>query len=181
MGLLIDGVWRDQWYDTQATGGRFVRPRTTFRNWVTRDGASGPSGIAGFAAAPHRYHLYVSLACPWAHRTLIMRALKGLEDLVSISVVHWRMLDHGWTFDDGPGVIADPIQGAGYLYQVYLAADRSYTGRVTTPVLWDKLTGDDRQQRVRGNRPHVQRRLRRSGRASRRLLPRRPARAKSMR
>jgi putative glutathione S-transferase len=140
MGLLIDGVWRDQWYDTQATGGRFVRPRTTFRNWVTRDGASGPSGIAGFAAAAHRYHLYVSLACPWAHRTLIMRALKGLEDLVSISVVHWRMLDHGWTFDDGPGVIADPIQGARYLYQVYLAADRSYTGRGTTAVLWDKLT-----------------------------------------
>jgi putative glutathione S-transferase len=141
MGLLIDGVWRDQWYDTRSTGGRFVRPRTTFRNWVTRDGAAGPTGAAGFAAAPHRYHLYVSLACPWAHRTLILRALKGLEDLVSLSVVHWRMLEHGWTFDAGPGVVADPIHGARYLYQVYQAADPSYTGRVTTPVLWDKLRG----------------------------------------
>jgi putative glutathione S-transferase len=141
MGLLIDGIWHDQWYDTTAAGGRFVRPRTTFRNWVTRDGTAGPAGAAGFAAAPGRYHLYVSLACPWAHRTLIMRALKGLEDLVSLSVVHWRMLDHGWTFEDGPGVISDPVLGAGYLYQIYLAADRSYTGRVTTPVLWDKRTG----------------------------------------
>jgi len=110
MGLLIDGVWRDQWYDTAATGGRFVRPRTSFRNWVTRDGAAGPTGVAGFAAAPGRYHLYVSLACPWAHRTLIMRALKGLENLVSVSVVHWRMLDRGWTFEAGPGVIADPVR-----------------------------------------------------------------------
>jgi putative glutathione S-transferase len=141
MGLLIDGIWRDQWYDTKGAGGRFVRPPTTFRNWVTRDGTAGPTGAASFAAAPGRYHLYVSLACPWAHRTLIMRALKGLEDLVSLSVVHWRMLDHGWTFEDGPGVIPDPILGGEYLYQVYLAADRSYTGRVTTPVLWDKLTG----------------------------------------
>jgi len=139
MGLLIDGVWRDQWYDTGATGGRFVRPRTIFRNWVTRDGTAGPSGGAGFAAAPGRYHLYVSLACPWAHRTLIMRALKGLENLVSVSVVHWRMLDRGWTFEAGPGVIADPVLGAKYLYEVYLAADRSYTGRVSTPVLWDKV------------------------------------------
>jgi glutathionyl-hydroquinone reductase len=141
MGLLIDGVWRDQWYDTKGSGGRFVRPRTSFRSWVTRDGAAGPTGAAGFAAAPGRYHLYVSLACPWAHRTLIMRALKGLENLVSLSVVHWRMLDHGWTFEDGPGVIPDPVQGAAYLYQIYLAADRSYTGRVTTPVLWDKQSG----------------------------------------
>jgi putative glutathione S-transferase len=141
MGLLIDGVWRDQWYDTKGADGRFVRPRTSFRSWVTRDGAAGPTGVAGFAAAPGRYHLYVSLACPWAHRTLIMRALKGLENVVSLSVVHWRMLDHGWTFADGPGVIADPVHGAKLLYEVYLAADRSYTGRVTTPVLWDKQTG----------------------------------------
>lgn len=138
MGLLIDGVWRDQWYDTNATGGRFVRPRTRFRNWVTPDGSAGPSGTAGFAAEPGRYHLYVSLACPWAHRTLVMRALKGLEDLVSLSVVHWRMSDRGWTFDDGPGVIADPVLGARCLYEIYLAADSSYTGRVTTPLLWDK-------------------------------------------
>jgi len=141
MGLLIDGVWRDQWYDTKGAGGRFVRPRTSFRNWVTRDGTAGPTGVAGFAAAPGRYHLYVSLACPWAHRTLIMRALKGLENMVSLSVVHWRMLEHGWTFEDGPGVIADPVLGAEFLSQVYLAADRSHTGRVTTPVLWDKLSG----------------------------------------
>ena len=141
MGLLIDGVWRDQWYDTKASGGRFVRPRTSFRNWITPDGAAGPTGAAGFAAAPGRYHLYVSLACPWAHRTLIMRALKGLQELVTISVVHWRMLDRGWTFQDGPGVIPDPIHHADYLYQVYLAADPAYTGRVTTPTLWDRQTG----------------------------------------
>jgi len=138
MGQLVDGVWRDEWYDTAATDGRFVRPRTQFRSWVTPDGAAGPSGRGGFAAEPGRYHLYVSLACPWAHRTLIVRALKGLDDLVSLSVVHWRMLDRGWTFDDGPGVVPDPIHRARYLYQVYLAADPTYTGRVTTPVLWDK-------------------------------------------
>lgn len=138
MGLLVDGVWHDQWYDTSATGGRFVRPRTRFRNWVTRDGSAGPSGSGGFAAEPGRYHLYVSLACPWAHRTLIMRALKGLEDLVSLSVLHWRMGDRGWTFDDGPGTIADPVLGARCLSEIYLAADRSYTGRVTTPLLWDR-------------------------------------------
>jgi len=138
MGLLIDGVWRDQWYDTAAAGGRFVRPRTAFRNWVTPDGKAGPGGADGFEATPGRYHLYVSLACPWAHRTLIMRALKGLEELVSLSVVHWRMLDRGWTFERGPGVVPDPALNAEYLYQIYLAADRSFTGRVTTPVLWDK-------------------------------------------
>jgi glutathionyl-hydroquinone reductase len=141
MGLLIDGVWRDEWYDTKNSGGRFERPRTTFRNWVTPDGAAGPTGRAGFTAESGRYHLYVSLACPWAHRTLIMRALKGLEAQVPISVVHWRMLERGWTFDDGPGVVPDPILGAGYLHQVYLAADPSYTGRVTTPALWDRQTG----------------------------------------
>lgn len=140
MGLLVEGVWRDEWYDTKASGGRFERPRTTFRNWITPDGAAGPSGRAGYAAAPGRYHLYVSLACPWAHRTLIMRALKGLEELVPISVVHWRMLDRGWTFDDGPGVIQDPIHGARYLHEVYLAADPAYSGRVTTPALWDRET-----------------------------------------
>jgi glutathionyl-hydroquinone reductase len=141
MGLLIDGAWRDQWYDTAVAGGRFVRPRTAFRNWVTADGSPGPTGAGGFAAAPARYHLYVSLACPWAQRTLIMRALKGLEGLVSLSVVHWRMLDHGWTFEDGPGVVPDPVMNAQYLYQIYLAADRSFTGRVTTPVLWDRQQG----------------------------------------
>src|SRR3990170_1566583 len=138
MGLLIDGVWRDQWYDTAAEGGRFVRPRTRFRSWVTRDGSAGRTGTGGFAAAAGRYHLYVSYACPWAHRTLIMRALKGLEAMVSLSVVHWIMGDDGWTFEPGEGVIGDPILGARYLHEVYAAAKPGYTGRVSVPVLWDK-------------------------------------------
>lgn len=138
MGLLVDGVWKDQWYDTKSTGGRFVRKDSQFRNWITADGSAGPSGKGGFKAEKGRYHLYVSLACPWAHRTLIMRALKGLEDFISISVVHPKMLENGWTFEDGPGVIKDSINHADYLYQVYLAADSNYSGRVTVPVLWDK-------------------------------------------
>jgi len=141
MGLLIDGVWQDRWYDTKSTGGRFERQQSRYRNWVTADGAAGPSGEGGFAAEAGRYHLYVSLACPWAQRTLIYRALKGLEDLISLSVVHWRMLENGWTFAPGPGVIPDPIHHAEYLYQVYQAADPAYTGRVTTPVLWDRRRG----------------------------------------
>lgn len=132
MGRLVEGVWKDEWYDTSRTGGRFERPQSSFRRRVTADGE------AGFAAEAGRYHLYVSLACPWAHRTLIMRALKGLEALVPVSVVHWRMLEHGWTFESGDGVIPDPIHGAKYLYEVYRAADPKYTGRVTTPVLWDR-------------------------------------------
>jgi len=138
MGLLIDGVWTDRWYDTKSTGGRFERQQSRFRNWVTADGSAGPSGKGGFAAEPGRYHLYVSLACPWAQRSLILRALKGLEGMISLSVVHWRMLEHGWSFEPGPGVIPDPIHNAEYLYQVYQAADPKYTGRVTTPVLWDR-------------------------------------------
>jgi putative glutathione S-transferase len=141
MGLLVDGVWQDRWYDTKSTGGRFERQPSRYRNWVTVDGAPGPTGEGGFAAEPGRYHLYVSLACPWAHRTLIFRALKGLEAMISISVVHWRMLENGWTFEPGPGVIPDPIHHAQYLYQVYQAADSGYTGRVTTPVLWDRARG----------------------------------------
>jgi len=138
VGLLIEGVWHDRWYDTKSSGGRFERQRSAFRNWVTADGRAGPTGESGFPAAPGRYHLYASLACPWAHRTLIMRALKGLEAIVPVSVVHWRMLEHGWTFEHGPGVVPDPIHGARYLYEVYRAADAKYTGRVTTPVLWDR-------------------------------------------
>jgi putative glutathione S-transferase len=141
MGLLVNGEWRDQWYDTAATGGRFVRKESTFRNWVTPDGAPGPSGQGGFAAAPGRYHLYVSLACPWAHRALIMRALKGLEGAIGVSVVHWLMRENGWTFAAGPGVVPDPIHGAEYLHQVYTAADPAFTGRVTVPVLWDQKAG----------------------------------------
>ncbi|PVE21463.1 glutathione-dependent reductase [Microvirga sp. KLBC 81] len=141
MGLLVDGVWQDRWYDTKSTGGRFVRSSAPFRSWVTADGSPGPTGEGGFKADARRYHLYVSLACPWAHRTLIMRRLKGLEEMISLSVVHWRMLEHGWTFEEGPGVIPDPLHGAQYLYQVYTAAEPTYTGRVTVPVLWDKEKG----------------------------------------
>ncbi|HEX2555968.1 MAG TPA: glutathione S-transferase family protein [Microvirga sp.] len=141
MGLLIDGVWHDQWYDTTSTGGRFVRKDSAFRNWITADGSPGPTGEGGFEAEAGRYHLYVSLACPWAHRTLILRKLKGLEDLISVSVVHWIMREKGWTFADGPGVVPDPIHGAGFLHEVYTAAKRDYTGRVTVPVLWDRKRG----------------------------------------
>jgi glutathionyl-hydroquinone reductase len=136
MGLLVDGVWHDEWYDTSSTGGRFVRKDSAFRRWVTPTG-EGPGEVP---AAAGRYHLYVSLACPWAHRTLIMRALKGLEEMIPISAVHWRMFEHGWTFEDGPGVIPDPILGARYLYQLYQTADPRYTGRVTVPFLWDRQT-----------------------------------------
>lgn len=141
MGLLIDGSWHDQWYDTGKTGGRFQRQDSRFRNWITPDGAPGPSGEGGFAAEPGRYHLYVSLACPWAHRTLIFRKLKGLEDAISLSVVHWLMRDEGWTFAEGPGVIADEVNGARVLHEVYTRAAPDYTGRVTVPVLWDKARG----------------------------------------
>jgi putative glutathione S-transferase len=141
MGLLVDGVWRDRWYDTKSTGGTFERKESVFRNWVTADGAPGPTGDGGFRAEAGRYRLYVSLACPWAHRTLILRKLKGLEDMIPVSVVHWRMLENGWTFDaDDPDVVADPIHGAAYLHQVYTAAKPDFTGRVTVPVLWDTKT-----------------------------------------
>jgi putative glutathione S-transferase len=141
MGLLVDGVWHDKWYDTAESGGRFVRKESQFRTWVTADGSPGPSGKGGFKAEPGRYHLYVSLACPWAHRTMIFRALKGLEDMISVSVVHWLMRGEGWTFAEGPGVVPDPIGGAERLYEVYLRAEPGYTGRVTVPVLWDKQSG----------------------------------------
>ena len=138
MGFLVDGVWQDRARDTRHSGGRFVRSDTSFRNWVTVDGAPGPAGRGGFPAANGRYHLYVSLACPWAHRTLIMRALKGLEPSIGVSVVHWLLLEHGWTFDEGQGVVSDSINQARYLHQIYVAADAKYSGRVSVPVLWDK-------------------------------------------
>lgn len=140
MGLLVDGQWVDQWYDTKKTGGRFVRTQTQFRSWITADGSAGPTGQAGYKAEANRYHLYVSLACPWASRTLMIRTLKGLEDMISISVVHPLMLEHGWTFEEGEGVIGDPIFQARYLHQVYTAVKPDYTGRVTVPVLFDKKT-----------------------------------------
>ncbi len=141
MGLLVKGEWRDEWYDTESTGGEFVRQDSAFRNWVTADGSPGPSGEGGFAAAAGRYHLYVSLACPWAHRTLIFRVLKGLESAISVSTVHPHMLENGWEFgacEAGDFVTGDPLFGNDYLYQVYLRAKADYTGRVTVPVLWDK-------------------------------------------
>ncbi|MCC5982425.1 MAG: glutathione S-transferase family protein [Oceanicaulis sp.] len=141
MGRLVDGVWKDEWYDTESTGGKFERWDSVFRNWVTADGEPGPTGKGGFKAEPGRYHLYVSLACPWAHRTLIFRRIKGLEDMISLSVVHWLMKENGWTFKEGPGVIADPIHKADFMHQVYTAAEPEYSGRVTVPVLWDRKTG----------------------------------------
>jgi glutathionyl-hydroquinone reductase len=141
MGLLLDGVWQDKGYDTEAQKGRFVRAESRFRSWVTADGSPGPSGDGGFKAEAGRYHLYVSYACPWAHRTLIFRALKGLEEMISLSVVHWHMAERGWTFEPAPGVIPDPIHHAKTLSEVYVAADPKYTGRVTVPILWDKQRG----------------------------------------
>lgn len=138
MGYLQDGQWVDQWYETKSTGGRFIRKAPQFRHWITADGSAGPSGESGFKAEAGRYHLYVSLACPWAHRTMIFRALKGLESMISLSVVHWYMADKGWTFEDGDAVIKDTVNDAAYMYQVYTAAMPEYSGRVTVPVLWDK-------------------------------------------
>jgi len=140
MGLLVDGTWQDKWYDTNASKGRFIRSEAQFRNWVTEDGSAGPSGKSGFKAEAGRYHLYVSYACPWAHRTLIFRVLKGLKEMVSISVVHWYMAEHGWTFDECEGVIADKVNNARYYHEIYTHADKDYSGRVTVPVLWDKKT-----------------------------------------
>ncbi|MCZ0717396.1 glutathione S-transferase family protein [Aerococcus kribbianus] len=137
MGLLVDGNWQDKWYDTKSTGGRFVRKESQFRNWITKDGQAGPSGEAGFKAEKGRYHLYISLACPWASRVLMVRALKGLEDMISLSIVHPHMLENGWTFADYPGVIKDPVIDADYLHQIYTHVDPHYTGRVTVPVLYD--------------------------------------------
>ena len=140
MGMLVDGKWHDVWYPTDESKGRFVRSAAQFRNWVTEDGAAGPTGRAGFKAEAGRYHLYVSHACPWANRTLIFRKLKGLEEMISLSVVHWHMGEIGWTFEEGEGVIADPIINAKHLSELYLEANEIYSGRVTVPVLWDKKT-----------------------------------------
>jgi putative glutathione S-transferase len=138
MGLLVDGVWQDEQHAQRTPAGRFVRPATRFRNWITEDGSAGASGEGGFPAARDRYHLYVSLACPWAHRTVIMRKLKGLEEIVSISVVEPLYGPHGWRFGTGAGTIPDGVNGASELAEIYLRADPKYTGRVSVPALWDK-------------------------------------------
>lgn len=139
MGLLVDGVWYDKGYDTESHGGQFEREPTTLRNWITADGSAGPSGEGGFPAERGRYHLYVSYACPWAHRTIIFRKLKGLEDAIGLDVVHPHMGDKGWTFDTNfEGATGDRVNGLDRLADVYLKAVPDFTGRVTTPVLWDK-------------------------------------------
>jgi len=138
MGLLVKGKWQDVWYSTEENQGEFQRSESQFRHWITADGSAGPTGNAGFKAEENRYHLYVSYACPWAHRTLIFRQLKGLEKLISVSVVHWHMAEDGWTFKEGDDVIADPLFNAAYLREIYLQADNNYSGRVVVPVLWDK-------------------------------------------
>ncbi len=140
MGHLENGVWTRESGFSDASGA-FRRKSSSFRNWVTADGGPGPSGEGGFPAGAGRYHLYVSLACPWAHRTLIMRALKGLEDMIGLSIVHWHMADNGWELREGPGTLPDTVNGARYLREVYVKADPAYTGRVTVPVLWDRARG----------------------------------------
>jgi putative glutathione S-transferase len=135
-GVFVDGVWHTEWYNTAGSGGRFVPAEPVFRNWVTPDGSAGPSGRGGFAAERGRYHLYVSLACPYAHRTVIFRKLKDLESVISMSVVDPVMGDAGWQF--GKGAVADTLNGKNTLGEIYLLADPRYTGRVSVPVLWDK-------------------------------------------
>lgn len=135
MGLLVDGKWADQWYETESNKGEFERQESLFRNWVTAGGEAGPSGKGGFQAEAGRYHLYVSLACPWAHRTLIFRELKGLTDIISVSVVEPLMLDHGWSFSEQ---YPDHLYGLDFLHELYNKAQPGITTRVTVPVLWDK-------------------------------------------
>ena len=137
MGLLVDGRWQDKWYESSKDGA-FQREQAQRRHWLTADGKPGPTGVGGFAAEPGRYHLYVSLACPWAHRTLILRKLKGLENLIDVSVVSWLMLENGWTFDKALGSTGDKLDHFDFMHQRYTADTADYSGRVTVPVLWDK-------------------------------------------
>ncbi|MBJ3763633.1 glutathione S-transferase family protein [Maribius pontilimi] len=138
MGKLVDGVWRDEWYDTDSTGGEFRRSTSSYRNWITADGSAGPSGEGGFKAEPHRYHLYVSYACPWANRALFFLALKDLQDIIQVSAVHPHMLGDGWTFEtDFPGTTGDRVYGLPFARDLYLRADPKTSGRVTVPILWD--------------------------------------------
>ncbi|WP_067582664.1 glutathione S-transferase family protein [Endozoicomonas ascidiicola] len=141
MGLLVNGQWQDTWYETGKNNGDFKREAAQLRNWITVDSASGPSGEGGFKAESGRYHLYVSLACPWAHRTLIFRTLKGLEAHISVDVVSPIMLDNGWTFEQSEGSTGDCLNSHQFMHQIYTANKSDYTGRVTVPVLWDKKTG----------------------------------------
>ena len=136
MGYLVEGRWTST--DQRPTG-QFIRGDSQYRNWITSDGSPGPSGEGGFKAEAGRYHLYVSLACPWASRALIFRSLKGLDDrTVGLSITHWLMAEHGWTFAHGEGVVVDGVNGVEFLHQLYTRANPTYSGRVTVPVLWDK-------------------------------------------
>ena len=140
MGLLVDGVWQTEagrWSDSR---GRMQRPESSLRNWITPDGSPGPTGRGGFKAEAGRYHLYIARACPWAHRTAIFRELKGLQDIIGLSVTHWLMLENGWTFDPAPGVIPDSVNNARFMHQIYAKSEPHYSGRVSVPVLWDKKT-----------------------------------------
>ncbi|MDR7193201.1 glutathione S-transferase family protein [Luteimonas terrae] len=137
MGMLIEGRWESDDDKLVGEDGTLQRPESAFRNWITPDGAPGPTGEGGFAAEPGRYHLYVARACPWAHRATLFRELKGLQTMIGLSITHWLMADDGWTFANGPGVIPDPLHGAETVWQLYVRADPRYTGRVTVPVLWD--------------------------------------------
>ncbi len=137
MGLLVDGKWHDKWYDTEKNDGRFIREESQFRNWITTDGSAGPTGEGGFKAEAGRYHLYISNACPWANRAMIMRKLKGLEEMISVSVVHPLMAENGWTFEEDEDVVPDPVGNVDYLYEVYTRVEPDYSGRVTVPVLYD--------------------------------------------
>lgn len=138
MGILVDGVWQEDNLIKNKEDGKFIRPDSAFRDWITTDGSPGPEGQKASPAEKGRYHLYVSLACPWAHRTLIARVLKGLEDMISVSVVHWHMGAQSWNFEDAPGVVADPVMNAQFLHQIYTLAKPDMSGKVTVPVLFDK-------------------------------------------
>ncbi|MGH1439353.1 MAG: glutathione S-transferase family protein [Cellvibrionaceae bacterium] len=145
MGLLVKGQWQNSWYDTKKSGGEFIREDSQYRHWITADGDAGPTGEGGFIAEADRYHLYVSLACPWAHRTLIFRQLKKLENIISVSIVHPHMLDKGWVFDrafeepfDKSVQCKDDVYDSQFLYEIYTRNDTHYSGRVTVPILWDK-------------------------------------------
>ena len=138
MGLLVGGKWVDRWYNTKESGGKFVREDAQFRHWITSDGRAGPSGDSGFRAESGRYHLYISHACPWAHRTMIVRQLKGLAPHISVSSVHPDMLSEGWTFETCDGAEGDALYGLEFARQLYTRCDPTYSGRVTVPILWDK-------------------------------------------
>ncbi|MGQ7793558.1 glutathione S-transferase family protein [Faunimonas sp. B44] len=141
MGMMVDGIWRSDVDRVAAPDGQFVRPQSRFRNWITPDGRPGPSGAGGFPAEPGRYHLYVSYACPWAHRTLLYRSLLGLDSSIGVSVVHPVNIVEGWDFSDFPGSTGDRLHGAGYLHELYARVDPAYSGRVSVPVLWDAAAG----------------------------------------